>query len=371
MKKTFSYNQKKLFLAVGLFAGGYLLSFAASKAPALSEKYYSMGIYRGLKEIFGRISGILPFSLAEVLIVLLVFFVVFIIINFTVNILKNKGKRKELIIKYAAQFLVCIGVIYLSFIVFCGLNYSRLPYADLAGFKIEQSSQEDLAKLATWLIAETNQMRTQATTNDSTVINPCESYYQLGRSAADIFTDFGETHPLFKGYTAPAKPVVFSKVMSYLDITGVFMPFTFEGNVNVDIPDYNIPATMLHELAHFKGFMRESDANFIAFQVGTESDNPDFAYSAYMLALVHTLNAYAVDAAPGEYAEMYSLLSPEVQYDLYTSREYWKKFETPVAEVSTKINDSYLKANRQESGVKSYGEMVDLLLAYHKNILES
>ena len=36
------------------------------------------------------------------------------------------------------------------------------------------------------------------------------------------------------------------------------------------------------------------------------------------------------------------------------------------AEVSARINDSYLKAHRQEDGVKSYGRMVDLMLAYYK-----
>ena len=39
-------------------------------------------------------------------------------------------------------------------------------------------------------------------------------------------------------------------------------------------------------------------------------------------------------------------------------------FETPLADLSEKINDSYLKANREEEGVKSYGGVVDLLLAW-------
>jgi len=42
-------------------------------------------------------------------------------------------------------------------------------------------------------------------------------------------------------------------------------PFTFEANVNVDIPPYQIPSTMLHELSHLRGFMREDEANFISY----------------------------------------------------------------------------------------------------------
>ena len=45
------------------------------------------------------------------------------------------------------------------------------------------------------------------------------------------------------------------------------------------------------------------------------------------------------------------------------AKRRWKQFEGPAAEISSAVNDAYLKANRQEEGVKSYGRMVDLLLA--------
>ncbi len=35
-----------------------------------------------------------------------------------------------------------------------------------------------------------------------------------------------------------------------------------------------------------------------------------------------------------------------------------------VAAASTAINDAYLKANKEAVGVKTYGQVVDLLLAY-------
>ena len=44
------------------------------------------------------------------------------------------------------------------------------------------------------------------------------------------------------------KPVLFSEVMSYLDISGIYCPFTFEANVNVHMNDVLIPVTMCHEL---------------------------------------------------------------------------------------------------------------------------
>lgn len=39
-------------------------------------------------------------------------------------------------------------------------------------------------------------------------------------------------------------------------------------------------------------------------------------------------------------------------------------------EISNSVNNTYLKANGQEDGVKSYGRMVDLLLAEYRSQTE-
>ena len=64
--------------------------------------------------------------------------------------------------------------------------------------------------------------------------------------------------------------------------------------------------------------------------------------------------------------ESFSLLSDIVKADIYDNSEYWKQFEGPVSEISETVNDTYLKANDLEDGTKSYGRVVDLLLAEYK-----
>ena len=173
------------------------------------------------------------------------------------------------------------------------------------------------------------------------------------------------TYPTLKsGYGIP-KPVLASRLMSWFDITGIFFPFTFEANVNVDVPDYSIPSTMCHELSHLRGYMREDEANFIAFLACRESDSPDFYYSGVMLAFIHTNNAlYSID--PEAQGAIYSTLSDGVRRDLSFNSAYWKQFEGLAAEISNNVNDAYLKSHQQEDGVKSYGRMVDLLLADYR-----
>lgn len=150
--------------------------------------------------------------------------------------------------------------------------------------------------------------------------------------------------------------------MSWLNITGIFFPFTFEANVNVDIPKYNIPAVMCHELSHLRGFMREDEANFLAYLACKNSASLDFQYSGYMLAFIYATNAlYEVDKEA--YSRIFNRLDPGVRRDISCQSNYWKQFEGPVADTATSINNGYLQANQQDDGVKSYGRMVDLLLA--------
>ena len=62
--------------------------------------------------------------------------------------------------------------------------------------------------------------------------------------------------------------------------------------------------------------------------------------------------------------------SDALRRDIRSNNAYWKRYETPVSEVSDRVNDAYLKANGQENGLRSYGRMVDLLLAYYRDELQ-
>ncbi|MFQ9846223.1 MAG: DUF3810 family protein [[Clostridium] leptum] len=124
---------------------------------------------------------------------------------------------------------------------------------------------------------------------------------------------------------------------------------------------YNIPAVMCHELSHLRGFMREDEANFLAYLACKNSASLDFQYSGYMLAFIYATNAlYEVDK------EAYSRILIDwirVSGEYILPVQLLKQFEGPVADTATSINNGYLQANQQDDGVKSYGRMVDLLLA--------
>ena len=59
-------------------------------------------------------------------------------------------------------------------------------------------------------------------------------------------------------------------------------------------------------------------------------------------------------------------LPEAVRRDMWDNNAFWQRYEGRVSEAATRVNDTYLKVNSQAEGVKSYGRVVDLMLAYHR-----
>ena len=101
----------------------------------------------------------------------------------------------------------------------------------------------------------------------------------------------GQSYPQLDGYYPYPKPLINSRLLSVQQLCGIYSPFTIEANYNREMPYYNIPHTICHELSHLKGFMREDEANFIGYLACIGSDSPDFRYSGYLTGWVYAGNA--------------------------------------------------------------------------------
>lgn len=343
-----------------------VLTALARNSPEAVERIYSTGIYPVMSGIFARATGLLPFSLAQWVVTLIPLLLIIYIIKLIVKIIKNKPERRRNIALLLSTVFCAAGVIWFGFTALCGLNYHRQSFAVQSGLDIHPTSAEELAALCAELAESANSYSAKVRRNeDGVMLLSFENDFEASRFASGAFCGINEKYPVFSGYTPRTKPVLGSKVMSLLNLVGVYFPFTFEANINADVPDYLIPSSMMHELAHYKGFMREDEANFISYLASVSCGNDDFAYSGTMLALSHSTNAlYSADK--DAYWEIVNSFSENIFADFRADTEYWQRFESPAAKVSEKVNDVYLKTNNQPQGVKSYGRMVDLLLADYR-----
>lgn len=354
--------RRRLWLLLLLcYPAAAILLLLAECVPGFAEQY-ARGPYAVYSRAGNFFSALFPFSLAEILLILATAFAVFWIVKQVVRIVRAKGARLREAGGSLLRLLCAAGVVLLLFQLNCGINYSRDSFAETCGLPVQESSREELETLCSSLVEKLNTLRPEVAEDAKGVMTLSASFSSLGSDAGRAFTTLQKEYPLLTGgYSAP-KPVLLSRLLSWCNITGVFFPFTFEANVNTDVPDYSVPSTMCHELSHLRGFMREDEANFIGYLACCCSENPDLQYSGLMLAFIHANNAlFAADAEKA--SEIYNTLNAGTLRDLAANNAYWKQFEGPAAEVAEAVNDTYLKVNRQEDGVRSYGRMVDLLLA--------
>ena len=116
--------------------------------------------------------------------------------------------------------------------------------------------------------------------------------------------------------------------MSYLGIGGIFIPFTCEANVNATLPDWEIPFTAAHELAHQRGFAREEEANYVGYLACRAHPDRDFQYSGTFRAALYALSALGqVDRAA--YGRMRGRVTAPLGRDLAALAAWHRRYEPP------------------------------------------
>lgn len=378
MKQTATYRLKRLWLLVpGALA--LALTWLAQLSPAVTEAVYARGIYPWLSSAWGFLPSLVSWSVAQWVVVAALAFCAGWLVFYTVALVRGRGKRGLVLWKALTTLAAVVSVGYCIFALMCGLNYYRLTFAEDAGFELRESTTEELASLCESLAENMNEARAEvagamdgdSNSSDNTAVAAEADAYAAehggfetyARGAVANMEALAETYPtLVRPLYSPPKPVLFSELMSYADIAGMYFPFTVESNINVDGPFFTIPATMGHELAHQCGFMREDEANFIGYLSCKQSADPLMRYSGYSLAYDYALSAL-IRADRDAAVAVNDTLSDAVRADRVARAEYLKQFEGPVAEASNAANNAYLKANQQTDGTRSYGRMVDLLLA--------
>ena len=330
-----------------------VLNLAARVFPGFAE-WYAVRVYPLIVGTLGRLCSLVPFSVAEIL---LYAGILLILAGLVLLVLRRLRLRRGILI--LARVVIAL---FLMFTLNCGINYHRMTFAERTGFEIRESSVEELAALCERLAEELNQAAQEITVDSqgSLVITG-----DLEDEAVKAMQAAGEEYPELAGYYPRPKPVAGYWILSCQQLQGIYSPFTVEANYNSDMPEQDKPSTLCHELSHLKGFMREDEANFIAYLACRVSDHAAFRYSGALLAWIYSGNAlYAQD--PVRFFQIREKLCDQAVQDLQEHNAYWNAYDGAVAQVADRVNDTYLRANAQEDGTQSYGRMVDLLLAWNR-----
>ena len=360
-------KKKRLWLLL-LFPLTYLISALAKRSVFFAEEVFAKRIYKVHSIAVSALTGWIPFSLVELIVVVGPIVCVILLVRFIIHMAKERENRFARVLLGIINVACVASVILFVYVIGCGVNYHRVSVAEYRGITVRDSSKEELYGLCVELAEQAAELRAELTEYEDAdgVLRLPVSNRELGKFTQEAYENLSQDLTVLKGYYPAPKCITSSKVFSSMEITGVFTCWTMEANVNVDIPDYSRASTMAHELAHLHGFMREDEANFLAYLACMFSDDPVVRYSGTMLALIYSGNALAGQDME-LYGELWSMYHPGMIRDFADNSAYWDQYEdTVISETADKVNDVYLKANEQEDGVKSYGRVVDLLLAEYR-----
>ena len=382
MKKNRDNNKKELryvnirryiiiIAALALLLLTVNIMFRVSKVFAHT---YSTTVYPAVVKVFGTVFSIVPFSVIEVLIYAAAAIVLYCIVRLVISFVQSRKLKIWNFFTYRLKKyllnLVCIVLVFLIILSLnCTILYHRLTFCVCANIKSRSHTAEELAALCELLSEEVNGFADEIKTDENGIFTL--EGVDLNSTAIDAMLKLKTEYPFMPSYYPRPKPIAMSKTMSYTNMTGFYSPFTIEANYNKDITDMEIPYTVCHELAHMGGFIHEDEANFIAYLACVKSDSAAFRYSGSVNALIPVLNACYDNFSRERYYEIISKLNEQTIADLNFQSRYWAQFESKVGEITSSMNDTYIKLNGDSEGEKRYGMVTDLLLDYFDDILSN
>jgi hypothetical protein len=364
LEKIFRYKRIWLLLLAPL---GFLLTLMAKVDASWVNGFYARYLYPVFANALGWLFSLAPFSVLEILMVLAGAGLLFYLGWSIFKMVKNRAAWKDRLWRLLLNLMGGASVIYFGFVLFMGLNYYRTPIAEQMDLSLRNSSKQELYSLCELLVYDCNFYSKQLARDASGVMVSEGDFSSAAAEAQRAYAALEKEVPSLALADIRNKPLLSSKLFSRVLTTGIYLPF--ESGINTDAPQVSLPATMCHELSHYRGVMRENEANFLGYLACRKADSAEFRYSGSLMAFEYAFAAlYAEDRELAQ--DIAALCSKEMLADIAAEDAYWNQFRgTAVGNASQEVYEDYLQANGQQSGLKSYGEMVDLLLAYYRDEL--
>ncbi len=333
--------------------------------PELVERFYSRGVYPYIGRSIGSVSGLLPFSLAELGLLCLLALTPVFIFWYIRSVRRRAETWKVRAGVLLRRTLSALGILALAFQLMWGLNYGRLPLASTLAFDRSRPDAAELEQIAHEIVDQTNKYYHIVHNEDPSKGGSFDDRAALEKSIEESYSKNQLLPwPASLGGFASPKPVLLHDLMARFGIAGMYSPFTGEPNYIETIPGFDLPSTMAHEMAHARGFAREDEADFVSFVICTSSSDPRLKYSGYLSGL-RVLSQLA-GSDPQRYRELAKLLEDGPKRDLKARYEFWARYSGKTSYLGNRVNDFYLKANGIKSGVKNYDEVSALIIGYFR-----
>ena len=350
------------YLFAGIFGAiTWVLMAYGQRFSTLVDMVYPY-VIRNFQGILAQWSGSVDFLLWQVLAVALG---VVALATLVIVVVLRKN-----VISWAGWMLAIVSFVYMIHTAMFGLNYYAGSLSDDLRMDVSRYAVSELAEATEYYRDKANELAAQVNRDQSGVAS-FASFGELAKKAGDGFETLTREYyyPVFAGSTEPVKELGWADMYTSMGITGFTCGITGEAAVNPQIPDVSLPFTMCHEMAHRMCIAPERDANFAAFLAASVNDSVEFRYSAYFMAFRYCYNVLAT-ANSTEAAAAAGRISSGIGEQMRKDIQYYDSFfsskqDTKATKVADTVNDTYLKASGDSAGIRSYGQVCDLLVNWH------
>jgi hypothetical protein len=344
------------FFLASLFPLAIVCGELAFRFPAIVESWYAESLYPEIVRAFALVNR-QAFSWAEVSLGLGLIGAVALVVHL---LREPKGRRLR---KAVFVLWVVAGALTWAFLLLWGFNYARPSLETRMRLSMAGVDPSRVLGIGERAARRTAVLYESLASKDAPTRLPM-SMAELDTTLDHLYGELDLPGDTIGTRSTPAKELYSSTLLSYLGLSGIFVPFTGEPSINALQPDVALPLVVAHEKAHQRGITHEGEANFAAFLVCAHDDAPAYLrYAAYLFATRYLLGEAGRYWPRDEVRKAWALLGEGPTEDVRAIYQFWQRYEGPASTIAARVNDGYLRAVRVPEGIESYGVVVRLLLA--------
>jgi hypothetical protein len=245
------------------------------------------------------------------------------------------------------------AALYVAFLALWGLNYRRVRMAERLVLERAAPTSEQVVGLGLNAVSEMNrlypaaheQLVVGAEWRDSALRDAFSDVQHSLASAPDV-----QPGRLKRSFLGP--------YFRWAGVDGMVNPFGLEVIANPDLLPFERPFVAAHEWSHLAGYADEAEANFVGWLTCVRA-SPPHQYSGWF----YLYWQISGEANAEERGRLNAALADGPRRDVNAVITRLRRGQIPsLQRASWQVYDKYLKANRVEAGVRSYGEVVTLVL---------
>lgn len=334
-------------LTVGLALAGAI----APAAPAVTERWFSTGVYPRVQQLVTPLSNRVPFALFDLFIAIAVAGLVIVLAGAVRA--GWRARRAVPVLHGLRRLVVGAAFIYLAFLLLWGLNYRRVPMTERLAVDPGAPTSDEVLWLGLEAVERLNALH-EAAHRSGWREAPWDDA-ALRQAFIEVQRDLSDAPAAVPGRL---KQTMVGPYLRWASIDGMINPFGLEALANPDLLPFERPFIAAHEWAHLAGYADEAEASFVGWLACVRAD-AGAEYSGW-LGLYWQITSEVGEA---ERARLAEALAAGPRRDLEAIVARVREGEWPWLQTAGwRVYDRYLKANRVEEGVRSYGAVVTLIL---------